>query len=363
MARRVVAPHIKVMPRSTSASFPSHQLSPLEDFCHAGTARPRRVAGGRHRRHPGRRRRRLPGLRGLQRPPQRQELLPGGAGLGGFLLPRPGRQGLPDPQHPGHRPGASRRRPGGRPGRRSGGGRRPHPGPGHPADAPAGRPRPGRPRLHPAHRPLPGRRAPLRRAGHVPGGPLPGALPGRHRAHLPQLSHRDRDLRPRCPVHVLLRPVLLLLRHRRPVGQPGPVRPALPPQIRLGQEGRRQPPLPQGHVPGRLPPGPQEAGGQVPEDRGAHEAAGVRLGGHRGVRPGHQGGPGAHGAGAPGPGGRLLPPGLHRRLLPGQEGPRHVRRPGGGPGAPGALRPGPEPVPERRAPAGGRDPLRHGPPR
>ena len=43
--------------------------------------------------------------------------------------------------------------------------------------------------------------------------------------------------------------------------QPGAVRPALPAEVRLGEQGRRQPPVPEGHVPGRPPPGTEEDGG------------------------------------------------------------------------------------------------------
>ena len=50
---------------------------------------------------------------------------------------------------------------------------------------------PGRPspRLHPDDGPLPGRGEGVRRPGHDPGGPLPGAEPGPDRLHLPKFPH------------------------------------------------------------------------------------------------------------------------------------------------------------------------------
>ena len=51
------------------------------------------------------------------------------------------------------------------------------------------------------------------------------------------------------------------LRHRGTQRQPGAVCPALPAEVRLGEQGRRQPPVPEGHVPGRPPPGTEEDGG------------------------------------------------------------------------------------------------------
>ena len=83
-------------------------------------------------------------------------------------------------------------------------------------------------------------------SGFSAGGAQPGAEPGPDRVHLRPLPRGDRDLRPRRLVYVLLRPVLLLRRDRRPQRQPGPVRPALPSEIRLGRQGQRLSPVPEG---------------------------------------------------------------------------------------------------------------------
>ena len=53
------------------------------------------------------------------------------------------------------------------------------------------------------------------------------------RRHLQGLSRRDRDLRPWCSLHVLLWPVRNERPHWRTQRQPGHLRPALPPALRL----------------------------------------------------------------------------------------------------------------------------------
>ena len=142
-------------------------------------------------------------------------------------------------------------------------------------------------------------------------------------------------------MHVLLRPVLYVLRHRRAQRQPGPVRPALPPELRLERPGGRPPPVPEGYVAGGAPPRTQRNGRGLRQDRGAHEAAGIRLGGHENLRRRPAGGPGTHRPGAAGAGGGLFPAGLYRRLLYGTQGAGDVRRPGKHAGATGAVCRGP----------------------
>ena len=73
-------------------------------------------------------------------------------------------------------------------------------------------------------------------------------------------------LRPRRPVYVLLRPVLLLLRHRRPQRQPGDVRPALPLELRLGTDGGQAVALPERYVPGQAFAGAGGDGGSLRQD-------------------------------------------------------------------------------------------------
>ena len=53
------------------------------------------------------------------------------------------------------------------------------------------------------------------------------------RLYLPQQPRAHRGLCPRRAVHVLFRPVLYVGRHRPPLRQPRPVRPALPPALWL----------------------------------------------------------------------------------------------------------------------------------
>ena len=75
------------------------------------------------------------------------------------------------------------------------------------------------------------------------------------------------------PVHVLVRPVLPLLGNRGAQRQPGAVRPALPPPVRLERPGRRLPPVPEGPVHGPAPEGAVRHGGGLSEAGGPDEAA------------------------------------------------------------------------------------------
>ena len=212
-------------------NFKSFCLS--EVLSYARTLIPCRLHGGPARRGPQRRRRGLPGLRELQCPPGRQEFYIGRAARGRQILPRPGRAGPSDPQHPGHRPGAAQ-----------GGGAHPYrrhvrcgrlhrPGSGRRQPLPPDRAPHPPARLYANVHPQPGGRPAGRRHGPEPGGAGPGAGPQADRLHLPELPHRDRGLCPRGAVHVLFRPVLYVRRHRPAQRQPGPVRPALPPALRL----------------------------------------------------------------------------------------------------------------------------------
>ena len=80
-------------------------------------------------------------------------------------------------------------------------------------------------------------------------------------------SPGDRDLRPWCSLHVLLRPVRNERPHRRTQRQPGHLCPALPPGLPVaGGENPLPPSVPEGPLPGR---GPGSAGGDgsgLPED-------------------------------------------------------------------------------------------------
>ena len=84
--------------------------------------------------------------------------------------------------------------------------------------------------------------------------------------------------------------------------------PAMPSQVRLGERADANP------SPSRICPWPDtsrssKAGGQGPQDRGPHEAAGVRLCGHGDLCPAIWEKPGTHAGGAGPVGGRFFPAG------------------------------------------------------
>ena len=83
-------------------------------------------------------------------------------------------------------------------------------------------------------------------------------------------------LRARRAVHVLQRPVRDVCRHRAAQRQPRCVRPALPSALRLFRQGGRPSAEPEGREPRALRAGDDGHGRRVPQDRGAHEAPGVR---------------------------------------------------------------------------------------
>ena len=89
------------------------------------------------------------------------------------------------------------------------------------------------PRLHADEHPFARGRIGGRRAGMQPRCACAGIARRGDRAYLQEKPGRDRGFRPRRFVHVLLRAVLSVLRHRPPLRQPGPVRAALPPTLRL----------------------------------------------------------------------------------------------------------------------------------
>ncbi len=152
---------------------------------------------------------------------------------------------------------------------------------------------------------------------------LSRSCPGPDRVHLRPLSGRDRGFRPRRFVHVLLRAVLSVLRHRGTQRQPGPVRPALPSEVRLGNKAGGSP----------LSLKDMSLAGHLRELRKMGVAC-VKIEGRMMKRPEYvaivtgiyaqaiREGTGAHGRGAGAAALRLLPGRLHgRRYFLGQTGP------------------------------------------
>ena len=248
----------------------------------------------------------------------------------------PGSPGLSDAEHPADGPGAAQgcgdgphRLPPGR-GRHSGAGL----GPVRSAAPRAAGSAP--PRQHPDER-LHHRR----RQRAVPrrlraGGAGPGVLPGGHPGHLPGLSRRDRGLCPRRPRYVLFRSVLHERPDRRPLRQPGPLRPALPPALRGQRPGQEAvSPESEGQLPGRRAERHGRHGRGLPEAGGPHEAAGVRGRHHPDLQPPAGRAPGPHPRRGGGAGPGLLPLRLHRLVLEGPPRRGDVRHPSG-------KRPGPQ---------------------
>ncbi len=95
------------------------------------------------------------------------------------------------------------------------------------------------------------------------------------RRNLPKKPHRDRNVRPRRAVHVLQRPVRDVCRHRAAQRQPWRLRPALPSALRLFRQGGRPSAELEGREPRALRAGDDGYGRCLPQDRRAHEAAGI----------------------------------------------------------------------------------------
>ena len=131
---------------------------------------------------------------------------------------------------------------------------------------------------------------------------------------------RDRGVRPRRTVHVLFGAVLPVRRHRTALGQPRPVCAAVPPAVQ-----RRLPALAQGSDARRSRCGVGGLGRVLAQDRGTHEAPGVRRHRHQGLcRPAARAQK-ADRRGARHPAPRVFARRLHRRLLHREKGRQYVR--------------------------------------
>ena len=157
-------------------------------------------------------------------------------------------------------------------------------GPGSCAPDPGACTRPAPARLHPDDHPYAGRRAGGQGAGIFPRRALARVHTGRDREDHPRGGRRDRGLCARRAVHVLFRAVLYVLGHWPALGQPRPVRTALPPALYLRQWQKGLSALAQGPVRRTVHPNLDPDGGVIVQNRGPDEAPGVQRDCHPDLR-------------------------------------------------------------------------------